>query len=686
MKLSIFCLALLICVACSDQITRLELSSKNPFVLSLNEATDFAAIKPEHIDEYGKNTIDEAISAIQKIKSEKELSFDNVFISLDNIFHALSTVQNKSFLLYWVSTDSLTRVKGLAMSNKIDSLMTLFVSDGDIFSQMTTFKRSDDYANLEKIEKRMVNQVIEGFELSGVNLEEAKLSELKKLKAEINDLTSQYSINMNTADQFVILDKSAAEGLSENFLSAYVTPEGNFKIPATPTTRSTVLKNAKIESTRKEYYLKITNRASEENLVILDSLVSKRYQIAQIMGYNSYAEYNLADKMANNTENVWEFVNGLISQAKPKAKSDLETLKKYRNQIGAGSSNESIKSWNLSYYMNEIMKSQYEIDHEKVREYLSMDRCLAGMMNIYQELLGLEFRKVENGSVWHEDVEMYEVFEEGNLKGRFYLDLFPRPNKESWFYGVTIKGAKSSKGGFDIPENMLLGNFPEATDSLPSLITFSQLSTLFHEFGHIMDAMSDNGKYAMLQDSKSDFVESMSQIFENWIYDYETLSSLAVHYKTGETFPKELFDKMNDAKNFMSGYGAIRSLRYCVYDLNLYDNYDPEKGLDTDDLWQQIDNELGLGPLYVEGTHPQSSWIHINTHPVYFYGYLWSEVYAQDMFTVFEKNGLRDTETGLRYRNLILSNGSQRDIEEAVEEFIGRPSNNEAYIKSLGLE
>ena len=279
---------------------------------------------------------------------------------------------------------------------------------------------------------------------------------------------------------------------------------------------------------------------------------------------------------------------------------------------------------------------------------------------------------------------MYEVYEGESLKGQFYLDLYPRPNKESWFYGVPLTPGRATDQGYEVPVSMLLGNFPRPTETLPSLLSHSELNTLFHEFGHIMDGMSYNGAYAFQSSSKPDFVEAMSQIFENWIWDYEILSSFTKHYETGEVLPRKMFDNMLKAKNVSSGLKAQYSLRNCVYDMTLYDKYDPASPLPTDDIWRKIDQEMAM-PLYIEGTHPQASWIHINTHPVYYYGYLWSEVYAQDMFTVFEENGLRDQESGRKYRNLILANGTQRDIVEAVEEFLGRPSNNEAYIKSLGL-
>ena len=199
-----------------------------------------------------------------------------------------------------------------------------------------------------------------------------------------------------------------------------------------------------------------------------------------------------------------------------------------------------------------------------------------------------------------------------------------------------------------------------------------------------MDNMSYNGEFANQADSKEDFGEAMSQIFENWIWDYDMLSTFARHYESGEVLPRLLFDNMLNSRNITSDLNAQGSLRNCIYDMILYDSFDPAAPLQTDDLWKKIDQQMAV-PMYVEGTHPQANWIHINTHPTYYYGYLWAEVFAQDMFTVFEKNELTDTETGKRYRELILANGSQRDILETVEEFLGRPSNNEAYIRSLGL-
>lgn len=679
----LYCLSFLTLVfAC--QPSEITETIDNPFVVGLNEPVDFANVTADDVEAYGEYTIKNAAKAIDKIKSVSDPTFDNIFGAFDDISNNMATASNKSFLMYWTSPDSLIRANGLAGYKRIDSLATSIFSDKALYDQMVGYTETDEYASLSAKKKLLVDDLIDGFKQSGVGLNAEDLAAYKKLNKEINDLTSAYATNMNSANDVLVLNEAGAEGLPENFKNTYAIGEGRYEVPVINATNGPMMKNASREMTRKGYYLKFNNRAADKNLAILDSLVQKRYELAQLMGYPTYADYNLVPKMAKNPANVWEFVNGLVEASKPKAKTDLEELDAARAEA-PGQADESLDPWDISYYHNEILKNEYNVDQEEIRNYLPMDACLEGMFAVYQNLLDLQFKKVENGSVWHEEVDMYEVYEGDQLKGRFYLDLFPRPNKETWFYCVPLVSGKQKKGGYEVPEAMLLGNFTRPTETLPSLLSHGELSTLFHEFGHIMDQMAYEGEFSLQYDSKSDFTEAMSQIFENWIWDYETVSTFAKHYETGEVLPKETFDNMLNAKNVSSGYSSIRSLRSCIYDLNLYNLYDPENKISTDDLWKKIDAEIGLFDGYVEGTHPQASWIHINTHPVYYYGYLWSDVYAQDMFSVFEKNGLQDQATGVKYRKLILANGSQRDIEEAVEEFLGRPSNNEAYMKSLGL-
>ena len=684
MKLVFTLIILLTMVACSQSPDSGNGKTDNPLFNELNKAVLYGDVTHEDLTEYASLTLKQIDETLEGIRSVELPGFESVFVAFDNVINDLMKASSTCFMFYWVSPDSLSRAKGLEGYQLLDSLSNSLTSDAGVFRQMLAFSQSDDYKLLEGHRKRFVDDVIQSFQHAGVNLEAQKLEKFKALKAEISDLSSQYSINMNTANEVLKLDEVGAEGLPDNFKESYRAADGGYEIPVMPATRRPVLNNASKEETRKAFLVKYSNRGWEKNLDILDDMVSKRYELARLMGYDSYAAYTTSRKMSKNPEAVWSFLNDLIARSGEKAEKDLETLKLYRNQVEKSNSNDPVNPWDRAYYRNHLLISNYQVDNELIREYLPMEQCLEGMLHIYEKCLGVEYRKVENPSVWHEDVILYEVLEDGEVTGRFYLDLFPRPNKESWFYGVEIAPGKLTSKGQEVPTCMLLGNFPAPTEKLPSLISHEELSTLFHEFGHIMDNMSYKGEFAWQAGSKEDFAEAMAQIFENWIWDYDMLSTFARHYETGEVLPRDLFDKMYNAKNITSGLDAMGSLRSCVYDMMLYDKFDPAKKMDTDELWRKIDQKMDL-PMYVEGTHPQASWIHINTHPTYYYGYLWSEVYAQDMFTVFEEKGLTDTETGKRYRKLILANGTQRDIVEAVEDFLGRPSNNEAYIRSLGL-
>ncbi|MCK7591821.1 Zn-dependent oligopeptidase [Subsaxibacter sp. CAU 1640] len=688
MKKILYSLSLLLIMNCAkDKDSESKgLSSDNPFNVKLNEPIDYANVTGEAIEEYVSYTIDEANKSLEAIKRVTNPTLENTFLVFDDVANNLSKANNNSFMLYWSSPDSLTRAKGLEYSQKVDSLNTVINSDKAIFNQFEKFTKTEDYKSLQGHQKNFVDDIIINFKQSGVNLDAAKLEQFKTLKAEITDLSAKYSTNMNTANAVLKIDEEGSKGLPESFKDTYKTADGTYEIPVMPATKGPVMDNAENESVRKEYITLYSNRGADKNLDILNQLILKRYQLAQLLGYRSFAEYNLVTKMAKNPETVWEFINGLVKESKPKALKDVEVLKDYRNSVAKTASGTPLNAWDVNYYHNQILKNKFNVDNEKIREYLPMNQCLKGLFEIYQQLLGLEFREMKDASVWHKEVMAYEVFEADTLKGRFYLDLYPRPNKESWFYGVPLSSGKKTADGYEVPVAMLLGNFTRPTETMPSLLSHSELNTLFHEFGHIMNSMSYDGEYSLQAESKADFGEAMSQIFENWIWDYDILSSFAKHYKTGETLPEKDFYNMLDAKNLSSGLFAQGSLRNCIYDMNLYDKFDPNNPIDTDQLWRDIDKQMDVMNWYVEGTHPQASWIHINTHPTYYYGYLWSEVYAQDMFTMFEANGLRNQSTGVKYRKIILANGTQRDAKESVESFLGRKSNNEAYIKSLGLE
>lgn len=664
------------CIACASD------APGNPFFTALNEPVDYASVTAEHVTDYAEAILAHTDEGAERIAAVGEPSFENVVREYDAIVNELEKASNNTFMLFWVSPDSATRAAGLAAFQRLDSLSTALSSNRQIYDHVSEVQASESLAG---VRKNLVDDLIRGMRQAGVELEPAALEEFRTLRAELSDLSTQFSTNMNSDIPVLELSPQEAQGLPENLKAAYAKGNGGLSVPVMPATATSVMQNARNEEVRRRYFLANTLRASEVNLPILDELVAKRHELGEIMGARSFAEYNLRPNMAATPEAVWSFLDDLAERTTEKARLDLDQLLEVQRTAIDGPAGTSVQPWNTGYLRNTILKRDFNVDAEEIREYLPMESALAGMMELYQHLLGLEFRKVENPSVWHDEVEAYEVFEADALVGRFYLDLFPRPNKESWFYGVPLTPGKMHADGYEVPVAMLLGNFTRPTEDLPSLVTHAELRILFHEFGHIMNSMSYRGEFSMQSGSRPDFGEAMSQIFENWIWDYDVLKTFARHYETDEVLPKELFDNMLAARNVASGLDAQRQVRRAVYDMMLYDRFDPADPLDTDRLWTQIADRFVVDSN-VDGTHPQASWIHINTHPTYYYGYLWSAVYAADMFTQFEANGLWDTETGVRYRETILANGTQRPIDEAVEAFLGRPMSSDAYIRSLGLD
>jgi len=654
----------------------------NPMFAKTNQPIDFAALTAEHLTEYADAVLEQVEAQAVAIRGEDKPRFDNIIIPLDRIVRDLSVASSHSWLMYWVSTDADTRDAGLEAFKQLDAWSVGFYSDKTIYDQVVAVSGP---TNLTGVAHKLVADLLTNMRHTGVNLEPEELARFVALTDEINDLTTRYSTNMNTDGSVLTLDEDGIAGLPESFKERYATKDGGYEVPVIAANRSPILNNAESEETRRAFSTLYSNRAQDKNLAILDELVSKRHEKGTLMGHATYADYHLETNMANTPDLVWDFLEDLTTRSADKAAKDLDRLKNYRNENFDVAAGAALNPWDVSFYRNSILKSEYGVDHEKIREYLPLAGAVTGMMDFYQDLLDLEFRAVESPSVWHEEVEMYEVYTNGELSGRFYLDMFPRPNKESWFYGVPLIPGNARDEGYEIPVAMLLGNFTRPTEELPSLISHGELNTLFHEFGHIMANMSFNGPYAMQNGSRADFGEAMSQIFENWTLDYDVLKTFAIHYETGDVLPEETLQKMVEAKTITSGLSAQRSIASAMYDMILYNRYDPDKPLDSDEIWRSLGGKMAYS-YYIEGTHPQAAWIHINTHPCYYYGYLWSEVYAQDMFTLFKENGLRDTKTGVLYKNLILANGKQRPIEEAVEEFLGRESNNEAYILSLGLE
>ena len=388
-----------------------------------------------------------------------------------------------------------------------------------------------------------------------------------------------------------------------------------------------------------------------------------------------------------NPNNVWEFENDLRDKVRPKAEQDIKEMLKMKAKT-TGENETTIYSWEAGYYENLILKDNFQLDQEEVRQYFEFNNVTNGLFTVYQELFNITFRKINKPSVWHEDVLMYEVFDNDSkeLIGRFYLDMFPRANKYGHAAAFSVTIGKMTKSGYTKPATALVCNFPKPTEYQPSLLTHDDVETYFHEFGHLVHGvltLSPLMYYAGTAVAR-DFVEAPSQMLENWVWEKESLALFAKHYKTNEVIPDELLDKMFAAKNVNSGTKALQQIYYGVLDFTLHSDFDPDGDKTTTDIVASLQNEITLYP-YQEGTHKEASFGHLNGYGAAYYGYKWSEVYAQDMFSIFEEKGVMNKEQGMRYRKIILEKGGTEDPLSLVKEFLGREPNSNAFLRSMGL-
>jgi len=658
----------------------------NPIYNAFNEAVDFAGITAAHISEATLSIQAETRASMDQIIDieNSKRNFDNTLLAIDDFNARFSDVYTVIYLLSSTHADSLIRNTALEARTTLAQFDNEISLNEDLYKAVKSYADMPEAKSLTGYKAKYLKETIESYERNGFALSAEKREELKKINDEISEFSNEFSKNVSTFQDHLEVSEAEMDGLPEDYKKARQQEDGSYKIDMSyPSTRPFfMLSNS--DTARKDLVMKYNNRAYPDNIDVLQNLLKKRLEMANLLGHTSYAAYLLQNRMAKTPETVWEFETGLKDALKEKAQKDYdELLETKRTRVSDAT---MINGWESSYYSNLLKKEKYELDGEEVKQYFALDDVLQGLFSITQTLFNFEYREIKDPSVWNPDVRLFEGYQDKKLKGRFYLDLFPRDNKYGHAACFPLRNGKLTPDGYKIPTASLVCNFPSATEDKPSLMSHSQVNTLFHEFGHVLHHMSTTANlYAQSGTNVSrDFVEAPSQIFENWTWNYDALKLFAKHYETREVLPQSLFDKMLAAKNVGSGMAASGQVFLGTYDMTLHDKYDPNGTETTTDVLKKVQADITLVP-YVEGTHFQTAFNHLTGYGASYYGYLWSKVYAQDMFSVFDHNGILDTTTGIRYRDIILASGSSKDELQLVVEFLGREPNNEAFLKELGL-
>jgi len=667
----------------------IPVQGNNPLLVEFNQTNDFSNLKEKHVPEALNHVLikaDEMVAAILSISAE-ERTFANTISIQDDMEAVIGRTVYPIYLMGQVHPEKAVRTACDSAVIKYEKWSTDLSLNEDLYKAVKSFSTSEEAVSLEGIDKKYLDDLLKNYRRNGFNLSKEKRDELKIIKNRLSEIGLEFDKNITEYTDTLLTDQAGIEGLPQWYQDKMAAGEGVYKIDISYPSRSVFMKYSKSESARKALTEKYLNRG-KNNVDVIPKLVAEHHKMAELLGYKSYADYLLEDRMPKNPQTVWDFEADLIKNLRPKAVAEHNDLLSIKN-AETGTENTDINYWNMFYYENILDEQKYNLDEEEIKQYFELNNVLDGMFIITQKMLGLRYEKIDNPSVWHTDVSMYSVFDTGTdkLLGYFYLDLFPREGKYSHAAHFGISKGKMTEKGYQYPIASLVCNFPKPAEDRPSLMSHTQeVSTFFHEFGHLLHGMVTDVKYWGYSGTAvdRDFVEAPSQIFENWIWEKESVNIFARHYETNEPIPDDLLDRMLIAKNRSTGNDFSFQVFLGSLDLTLFESWRPEDEESVLDVARRLHREI-LTWNETPNTARIASFGHLNGYSASYYGYAWSNVLAQDMFSVFKKEGILNPETGLRFRRQVLAPGGTRDPMELVVDFLGREPDSRALVDSWGL-
>ncbi len=590
-------------------------------------------------------------------------SYNSLKASLSNMASAAQSISG-------IHPDAAVREAGEACDQLLSSLNTDLGLSRPLYEAISSI----DVSDADEVTQFSISKDLLSFRLSGVDKDDDTRAQIRELKDEITVIGQDFDRNIREDVRYLTL-ASAEElsGLPQDFIDAHSADEsGDIRISTQYPDLMPFMKYAESDSAREKLLTLDYNRAYPANQEILENLLAKRFELAQLIGYDNYAQLITANKMVGTPERVETFLTELAGYTEEGQRREQAVLLA-RLQTEMPEATE-LKRWQTSFISEKVRQETYDVDSKVIREYFTYNQTRDGILNLVQDLFQVSIRPWET-STWHEDVEAYELFDGDELLGRFYLDMHPREGKyqhAAMFPFVNgIKGQQTPVAG-------LICNFPPGDESMQH----TQVVTFLHEFGHLIHWMfAGHQRWTNVSGiaTEWDFVEAPSQMLQEWVWDYDTVSTFAKNGE-GEVIPRDLLDRMTAARDFGLGMRTRRQLSHAALSMALY-NQDPE-GLDIGALGSDISAEF-TGMDSMPGTHFYASFGHLNTYSAIYYTYQWSLAIATDMFTQFEDNGLRNVEIAKAYRDKILAAGGTKPAAELVTDFLGREISFKPYADRL---
>jgi len=674
----------------------------NP-LLSTDGLPHFSEIRPEHVKPAIAGLLAEGRAQVEQLlASNTAYSWDNLVEPLeemdDRIGRAWSPASHMNAV---VNTEALRHVYNECLPLLSEYGTELGQHEG-LYQAFRQIADGDEYARLDTAQRKVIDNALRDFRLSGIELDASRRARFKEIMQELSQLAAKYSDNVldatnawhkqiHSEEQLGGLPESARalarQTAQQRELDGWVlTLEFPSYYP--------VMTYADDRELRKELYTAYVTRASElgptaglyDNGATMEKIMALRHEAAQLLGYENYAARSLATKMAESTDQVIGFLEDLARRSKPAAELEFDELHTFAREQGHG----DLQAWDIPYYSEKLRQHKYTISQEELKPWFPGPRVVNGLFAIVSRLYGLQIETVEDVDTWHEDVIYYRIIDASqNVRGEFYLDLYARPHKRggAWMDECIIRRITAS--GVQTPVAYLTCNFSPPIGEDPALFTHEEVITLFHEFGHGLHHMLTRVDYAGVSGINGvawDAVELPSQFMENWCWEREALDLISGHYKSGEKIPAELYERMQRARNFQSAMQMLRQLEFALFDFRVHRDYDPKKGARLRQTLEQVRKEVAvIQPP--EFNRFENSFTHIfgGGYAAGYYSYKWAEVLSADAFSAFEESGIFNRETGEKFLHSILEQGGSREPMELFVEFRGREPTIDALLRHSGL-
>lgn len=674
----------------------------NPFLIKKydtpHNTLPFDSIKLEHYEPAIDKGIEEELAEIDKIVGNTEKpDFENTIAALDKSGGTLEKVTNMlGNMLNAESTDELQELAQKVMPKLTEHSNNISLNER-LFERVKAVKDNADNENLTGEQRMLVDKYYKSFVRGGALLDKEQKQQYRELTENLSLLTltfEQNSLKDKNDFELHITDRKCLEGLPESLLNLAAEKAAAKELDGWLFTLDApcyvpFMKYAADRELRKELYMGYNTISNRDNLYnnteIVRHIVNTRIKIANLLGFKTFADYVLDNRMAENSANVYELLYKLKDSYKPVAEKETETIRTLARERDGIT---DLMPWDWSYYSEILRKQKYDFDEEKLREYFELDKVIDGVFGLATRLYGITFRESKEIAVYNKDVRSFEVYDEnGEYLAVLYTDFYPRPTKQSGAWMTEFKGQWIENGEDSRPHISLVMNFNPPTEGKPALLNHSELNTFLHEFGHALHGMLSKVTYRSLSGTSvyRDFVELPSQIMENFSVEKDFLNTFACHYITGEKLPETEIDKIKAAENFNVGYACIRQVSFGLLDMAWHTLSREFEG-DVEEFEKNAFAEVALLPQ-IKGTCMSTQFGHIFSggYAAGYYGYKWAEVLDADAFSLFKKNGIFDKATATSFRNNILSKGGSEHPMDLYVRFRGRKPTIDALLRRNGI-